>query len=575
MKKKQNRSSFTPRAWDTAVIILFSLIAIAFTLGRIGNRIDHYIFSSSDADNIASFAAAWDHPEYFNNDPLLKDSANFRYYSTIHIPLIRWLGEITGNYSAPFALLLFPFLLLHLSGYYLLGQVLFKNRILSILCSMTLIVPVSINLGEVWGMYETIPRFLFQALLPFLLAAVVHNGKKIRHWPWLLAMTGLLVYIHPVSLPPWGLAILFSLYIMASDVPWRTRVVRLIISSLFFLIIISPFVFNYFSNTNFGSQVNVDYKAVREIMLQRFNFGLINLRVGLKDFIKIIMLSNWLNITLWILVFIGGVGLFIKKRKTEHDWNGYVLATWWVGILIISVFLPVVDQLITSALKRTPFEVELIRNIRYFIPLLIISAFYILSELMSIISVEIKSIMSSRVFIGIFVGSLLMLAWMIRYDFFKNPSISNNASCWKSGELVCSLPDQKMIDQRYDLLDAVKLSTPVGSRILCTEMSTCLAIRYHSLRPLVYNYKDGASFIYTNFEDLLDWWELYRELWYIEKEISDRRVYLNQLVWFADKNQTDYLVLSEAFNSDNYYPSNLNMVYSNNYFSLFKMSPKS
>jgi len=568
--RREKSISISTRTIDFIVISIFVLISIVIATGRIGNRIDHYSFSSSDAANIASFAAAWDYPEYFTNDPLLKNIDNFRYYSTLHIPLIRWLGRITGNYSTPFAIILFPFILLHLVGYFLMGKVLTKNSLLSFFLSITLLVPVSLNLGEVWGLYETIPRFLFQALLPFLLAAVIYFGKALKNWPWLMASTGLMVYIHPVSLPPWAFAILLSLLVLAEDTSWKTRVERILFSSMFFLMVITPFVFNYFASTNFGSLIDINYETVREIMLQRFNFGLVDIRVGLKDFIKITVLSSWINITIWVMVFIGGISLFIKKGISDKNWIGYILAAWWLGISIISIFFPLMDNLITTALNRTPFEVELIRNIRYFIPLLLISAFYILSELANLFKLKTKKhTMSIILFTA---GFLLMYGWMLRYDFFNNASIDNTVNCWKSGELVCPLPDQNKIDQRFDLLGAISLRTPIGSRILCTEMWTDLAIRYYSLRPLVYDYKDGASFIYTNFNDLLLWWKQYRELWYIEKEIDNRKTYLDQLVWFAKENKTDFLILIEKHDSYRYLPDELKLIFGNDYYSLYKLT---
>ena len=142
----------------------------------------------------------WDYPQLFSNDPLLFDPANFAFYNTVHIPLIRWLGRILGNYSSPFALLIFPCTLLHLFGIFFTRlRSLFKNRLWSVIFSFTVFIPVQLNLGEIWGAWLPLPRILFQSLLPYLLAAVILWGKNPKSWPWLMAATGLLVYVHPVS----------------------------------------------------------------------------------------------------------------------------------------------------------------------------------------------------------------------------------------------------------------------------------------------------------------------------------------------------------------------------------------
>ena len=121
---KKNR-----RLWiiDLGVFLGFIIIALAFTTGGIENHFGDYILPSSDSANISSFVAALDHPQLFSNDPLLKNPANFAFYNP-HIPLIRWLGRILGNYSSPFALLIFPCTLPSFRNF-LLGCALFPLKL--------------------------------------------------------------------------------------------------------------------------------------------------------------------------------------------------------------------------------------------------------------------------------------------------------------------------------------------------------------------------------------------------------------------------------------------------------------
>ena len=178
------------------------LIALVFTVGNLGNHFSTYFIMPSDAANISSFAAALDHPDYFVNDAVLNNSANFAHYDSIQVPLTRFLGQVFGSYGSAFGFLIFPVTFLHLIGYYILGIALLKKRTWALLLTLCLMVPVAMNLGENWGLVsDVIPRFLFQALLPFLLTAVIHWGHNPKSWLWLMIATGLLVYVHPVSLP--------------------------------------------------------------------------------------------------------------------------------------------------------------------------------------------------------------------------------------------------------------------------------------------------------------------------------------------------------------------------------------
>ena len=90
------------KIFDTAAIVLFMLIALVFTVGNLGNHFSTYFIMPSDAANISSFAAALDHPDYFVNDAVLNNSANFAHYDSIQVPLTRFLGQVFGSYGSAF-----------------------------------------------------------------------------------------------------------------------------------------------------------------------------------------------------------------------------------------------------------------------------------------------------------------------------------------------------------------------------------------------------------------------------------------------------------------------------------------
>ncbi len=70
------------------------------------------------------------------------------------------------------------------------------------------------NLGERWGiMEEPVTRFTFQAVLPYLLTLAWIWRNQPRRWPWVMAFTGALVYLHPVSTPAWALAIWLAMWL--------------------------------------------------------------------------------------------------------------------------------------------------------------------------------------------------------------------------------------------------------------------------------------------------------------------------------------------------------------------------
>ncbi len=553
-------------------VCLFVLIALAFTFGRVGTHLLNYPFLASDAANISSFASALDHPSSFVNDVFLHDPANFAFYNTIHIPLIRILGKVMGNYGSAFALLILPTTFLHLLGYYLLGNVFFQKRIWSVLFTLTVMVPIQLNVGESWGLLrEAVPRFLFQALLPFVLIVVIRWGKDPKTWPWLMGLTGLLVYVHPVSLPAWGLAVLLGLWFLAPKSSIRQKALFLGISVIVFMLVILPFAYNYLSTTEFGESKGENYSHILKIMQQRFNTGFIDLKLGYKDFIKLTVFSHWLNILIWVFILIASLGIYNHYRKGSINHLGLILLAWWFAILFTGVILPIVDQTLTSWLKRMPFEVDLIRSLRYIIPLMLLTLFFLLSEWQTILEKKAKRYEHAWQSAGfLLIGIFLAFGWMLRYEVFKDPAFVQTASCWSSGQITCPLPNEKELIEKVGLLDSIKSQTPEGATILAADISD-LAIRYYALRPLVYNYKDGSALIYANHNDLLHWYEQYLEMSAIEKLKTHRKEFIDGLTDFARKYQAHYIVLYESYQPTEYLSANLINIYSNPGYSLHQV----
>ena len=562
------------RRFDLINISIFIIIAIAFSTGLIGNHFREYIFLNSDAANISSFAAALDQPEFFQKDPLLSNPANFNFYYTLHIPLIRLLGQWTGNYGSGFAVLIFPFVLLHLIGYYLLGNVFFKNKFWSLLFSLMVMVPVPLNLGEAWGlMHDVVPRFLFQALLPFLLTLVLHYGRRACHWPWLLALTGCFVYIHPVSFPVWAVAVVLSLWVLG-DQPWREKVSSLFFSGIVLGLVILPFVINYLSSTEFGSRDLANYNFILNIMRIRFIPGFLDLNTGFQGFINTAITSHWVNLLVWgIFIFIVIV-CALRIQRVSCDLYAMILIVWWLSVLLVSVIIPLMDHMITAMLERFPLEVDLIRGLRYAIPLVLLSCFYFLLRIHDgHIKLRGNKEIPFRPLVTI-IGIIIFILWATRYNLFENQAFVQTANCWGEGQLTCDVPDEELVDQRINVLNAIKELTPQDAGILGTDFSD-LAIRYYTQRSLIYSYKDGGAFIYANHKNLMQWYEQFELMNEIEKSKQDRGLFLEGLIDFAQLNQGDFILLhKEESWLDNYLPGGVELIYSNPTYELLKIMDK-
>ena len=300
--------------WDALATAAFLVFAIIYFLGRLQENYPIVILTG-DAGNIASYAAAQDHPNWFSIDPALGDSNNTGVYATIHIPLIRALERLTGDYALAYTWLLLPQVFLQLLGFYILGRVLFKIRFWAFLLAfLTAMQVINIGLGEIWGVWrDALPRTTFQALLPYLLALVIVWKDHPRRWPWLMVFAGLLVFVHPISAPAWGFAIWLSLWLLHPRAwGWRRRILVMLGMGAIFLLAITPFALNYLSYQVRGQ--SADFNTVMGILLAYNPANLFNIPAAFGDFL--------LNMTVSLLIpvaLVGFVATWLLKKQDRTD----------------------------------------------------------------------------------------------------------------------------------------------------------------------------------------------------------------------------------------------------------------
>ncbi len=110
-------------------------------------------------------------------------------------------------------------------------------------------------------------------------------------------------------------------------------------------------------------------------------------------------------------------------------------------------------------------------------------------------------------------------------------------------------PDKRRVLESIDILNAVKQITPRGARIITFCFPHELAVRYYALRPLVYSFKDGAMFAYSNYEELLKWYNKAKEFEYLNEQIrklQDSKLKKDLLFKFSRKLKAQYLLMCRS-----------------------------
>ena len=556
LSHKQPSASRRINRWDGLILLVFAGFAGLYFLGRLQGNYPVVILTG-DGGNIASYTAAADHPAWFANDPVLGNSNNIGIYATIHIPLISLLNRLTGDYGMAYAWLVLPQTFLQLLGFYILGRVLFKNRFWAFLLAfLTAMTVITIGLGEIWGVWQdALPRVTFQALLPYVLALVLVWKDHPRRWPWLMVFAGLLVYLHPISAPAWGFAIWLSLWLLQpKEWKWSRRVLVMLGLGIVFLAVLTPYVINYL--TYRGRDQGADYATVMAILRAYLPANLLDIPAALGSF-----LWNMTRNLLLPIAAAGFVATWVLKKEDRTPVK--VVLLWVAGLFITSILVPFVEQVIEQQFHVLPFETELVRCIRYFVPLFLVFWLWPLAELA-------RRLVNPRSRQAVI---LLGIALFGFWGATNRPAVGDMlhaAICLTKAHLVCesSLP----ID---DLIVSLRTQTQPGEGVLFFNenpayTSQTLSVRYEALRPMVYTSRDMGLMSYADRSALPAWLQVTKQ-WEALRAMSDPQQRLTGLVSLAESLKAVYLVIDFPVKPEAIASQPVKVIMQNDVYTLLKV----
>jgi hypothetical protein len=517
------------------------------------NGLHPFVFLYEDAANIASFAAAIDHPERFVADPFLGDSSNFAFYATLHVPLLRALNSLTADYGTAFISLLGIHVFLQACGFYALGCVLFRNRYWALLLALITLPMVSINLAEYWGVFwDPQPRFSYQAVLPFLLAATLAWRGEPRRWPWLMLTAGALLYAHPVSAPGWAFAIWLSLW-GCCPVAWSTarRVVVMAALGLLFLALAAPFAAHYLGQQTANPSERVAWLELQGAMEATFHAESLDAAMAVRNFF---LCWHGAALLFWMLAGIGAVVLFRLRDRNRGALP--MVGFWVVGLLAVSIGVPLLDQAVARMRGTAPFEIDLIRSIRYLVPLMLLFVIWPLAVLHD--RVERRA---GRLAVAA-AGLVLTTLWIEEHP----PKYIGDAfACWSRGQLACASPAQRSVLEGFE---HVRAETPPDARLFATSYQ--VALRYATLRPVVYS--NAAPYASRHPARFLEWHEDGRRIQAAE-QLQEPRERLAALLEIARALGADFALIDSRFIPLGLSPEEP-LVWRNRAFALIQLAPR-
>lgn len=512
------------RAVDALVLVLFLLIALA--CWRLQNPIGPADLSSDQA-NVASFAAATDHPAAFARDALLSRRSNWAWYTPLQVQLARALTWLSGDAAHGFALLIVPVLFLWLGGSYLLLRQLSGSRLLAVGLALVIgFLRVGLPTGELWDMISLeamLPRTMFTALLPWVLLLAWKLRSQPRRWFWVGLAGGALFLVHPGAAPAWAAALFTG---FAASVPlreWRSKRLPMWMATLLLGMAVpaAPYLVLFATSRARSGSAGVDYATLYRIAVARFPAGYFDVPGTLLAYLR--ALADFRLVGGVILVVLATLALTWVHRRDATTRSA--LRFWGAALLgfaVVTIALPWAEQAVARWLARMPFTFNLVRGLRFW-PVWagIFLSTAIRPYLARVNTRRCESVAGprsadaslrfARVALPLVFCLLLGLGWWT--VLWRPPVFLEMRAQGVSGARTARVMLRALVapgvleghrnsakDELDNVLAAARSGTSEGSLFVGP-----LQLRFAALRPLAHSYKDGGIFIYSNARAAIEW----------------------------------------------------------------------
>ncbi len=524
------------------LIVIFTLFALLFFLGK-WEGLTPSSELWSDSALIAGYGAAYDHPENFTGDLILSNPDHYAPYKLFLLPLVSILTRLTGDYSLSLLIFLPVSMFLQLLGFYLLGRKLFKHKILAVILPLLCAVNIQYGASDYWGFFtDPQPRFLYQAVLPYLFLFFFSVKSKPKFWPLVMFAAGLAGFIHMLSGPAVAFMIWASLFFCKpSQLSYLKLILYQALNALVYLATALPVILVYLTISRSPAD------AAGGMAGKTAGFAA-NLAVILPRVREVISTYLHTLIQYWILIPVLISVILVLWINKAQKWRLILLLIWLAALYFVALGMPIIIQVILGEYQMVPLSAELIRDLRYTFPIFFIIILLGVEGIFSFLHEKKKKYR--------LLATVLLLAvlgfWLNNSDNIFNRSpyyyenmIRKEVACIKEEKLFC--PMSSRVDAE-DTLIFIREHTAISDKVLSIpNFQLAEQIRYGGLRTSVLVIGDSSRLEYTEtpIGPLSEVYQEYNVLANPEKSIE-----LDKFVTFACKLDADYLLVDETISPE-------------------------
>jgi len=466
-----------PRTIDILVLVGFVLFSLLYTLGR-WKGLQPFIFLGSDASYISSYAAALDHPGQFAADYIFSSQAKIDIYFAAHVPLIRELAHLTGDYGTAFLLLLPLALFLKLFYFYALGKRLFHHRGYALLLAVLTTPVIYTGAWDYWGLLDdALPRNLFEIAFPWLLYWLTLSLEKPRYWYLCALALSALIYVHSISSLP--MFLVFALvFLLLARLPLKTRLRHLVLGGLLYLAAAAPFFINSIISSRAVVSVPLSPQEHLDLLLRYYGSHL-DIPAITLNLAKQLTLSGILPLAALALGW-----LLLQHSPHPERRNLRILAVMLPAVLVIALLVPWLESFFDVHLNILAELMQLVRFVRWLPPLLILFSLLVFSR-----PAANSPALPHLAGLTALLLCALTFAGMVTFN-QQGGHAAAGVKCLASGRLLCPTDQDKAA---LDIMAATEKLTKREDTLLAVEplkVEFLLSLRYQALRPLGLNVQD-------------------------------------------------------------------------------------
>jgi hypothetical protein len=482
----------SPQLVCVAPVVTFVLVAVVFQVLGLRHARPR-VLSMGDPGMVAGMIAAAQHPDRFASDHALGTGSSVEFYATVLRPVVSLLDHLVADFGTAYILTYGPLVFLQLLGFYLLGRVLLASRLHAVLLALLTLAPVYTSGGDLWGIAdEPLTRMLYGAALPYVLAAGLVLYDRRFGWlvvPVLLAAT---VYLHPVSQPSVAASCLLAAAATTPGRPTIARVARALVAGLVLAAAMLPYAVTYFSAGVAGMGAVLGSAVADHLQFLSAYFGpqYFDVRVALRMLLDGGTGSGQGPWGWRWLVWCGGLtslALLSASRGAARRPARFLLC-FLLGILMTSAGLAAVDERVAASHDRLPVLIDIIRNVRFTIPILLIGV---------VMGLDALAVRPS----GGRVATACLMALSATWWHWQPPLPMK----WLQGRLS---PQDPAVDDALPRILAIARGLPPGSLFLpIGDEQAGLALRYAALQPVAFLVKDLNFLLYSGRGEVGLWLE--------------------------------------------------------------------